>query len=86
MLGRPSLDASVSGHPPGAAARSWRARLRVGLARAATTLALWPSRARERRALADLADAAEESPHLLRDIGVSRGEAREESAKPFWRP
>jgi uncharacterized protein YjiS (DUF1127 family) len=36
-------------------------------------------RARQRRALAGLDD------HLLRDIGISRGDARRESAMPFWR-
>lgn len=86
MLGRPSLDAAACGLPPGAAARTWHRSLRAGLARVARTVALWASRSRERRALADLADAAEESPHLLRDLGLSRGEARGESIKPFWKP
>ena len=35
-------------------------------------------RASQRRALANLDD------HLLRDIGVSRGEAQREARKPFW--
>jgi uncharacterized protein YjiS (DUF1127 family) len=37
-------------------------------------------RSRQRRALSRLSDA------LLRDIGLTRGEAARESAKPFWRP
>ena len=37
------------------------------------------ARHRQRRVLAELDDA------LLRDIGVTRAEARAECAKPFWR-
>lgn len=47
--------------------------------RAGRTVALWRSRARQRRALADL------SPELLNDIGVSPRQAFLESRKPFWR-
>ena len=42
------------------------------------TVALWLERGRSRRVLATLDD------HRLRDIGVTREEARLESAKPFW--
>jgi len=42
---------------------------------------LWAARRRQRQALALLA----EDDHLLDDIGVSRGEALGETAKPFWR-
>jgi uncharacterized protein YjiS (DUF1127 family) len=35
-------------------------------------------RARQRRKLAELDE------HLLRDIGVTTRQAREESEKPFW--
>jgi uncharacterized protein YjiS (DUF1127 family) len=45
----------------------------------ARLLATWIARARQRRALAALDD------RLLRDIGISRGEAWRECAKPFWR-
>ena len=38
----------------------------------------WGARARQRRDLADL-DA-----HLLKDIGVTPGQAARESSKPFW--
>jgi uncharacterized protein YjiS (DUF1127 family) len=40
---------------------------------------LWHERARQRRALAQLSDAQ------LRDIGISRGAARQEASQPFWR-
>lgn len=42
-------------------------------------LALWIERATQRRALAELDD------RLLKDVGLSRSEARQEAAKPFWR-
>jgi uncharacterized protein YjiS (DUF1127 family) len=40
----------------------------------------WLERSRQRRALADLDD------RLLRDIGLTREEARRECANPFWKP
>jgi uncharacterized protein YjiS (DUF1127 family) len=43
-------------------------------------LALWSARAAQRRSLAELPDA------LLRDVGLTRGQAGAEAAKPFWRP
>jgi len=42
------------------------------------TLAAWIERNRQRRALDGLPD------YLLKDIGVSRVEARMEAGKPFW--
>ena len=36
------------------------------------------ARWRQRRDLADLDD------HILRDIGITRDEARRESSRPFW--
>lgn len=42
-------------------------------------LGLWESRARSRRQLSGLDDAQ------LKDIGVSRADARREARKPFWR-
>ena len=42
-------------------------------------IALWIERRVQRRALAALDD------RLLKDIGISRAEARRETAKPFWR-
>lgn len=43
-------------------------------------LVLWWHRARGRRALARMTD------RQLRDIGLTRAQARHESAKPFWQP
>jgi uncharacterized protein YjiS (DUF1127 family) len=42
-------------------------------------LHVWPERRRQRAQLRELED------HLLRDIGVTRGEALREARKPFWR-
>jgi uncharacterized protein YjiS (DUF1127 family) len=43
-----------------------------------STIALWWQRGRSRNVLAMLDD------HELRDIGISRADARIESEKPFW--
>jgi uncharacterized protein YjiS (DUF1127 family) len=40
----------------------------------------WTARLRLRRALRDLA----EDKHLLDDLGLTREQALEEAAKPFW--
>ena len=40
----------------------------------------WMERSRQRRALAELDD------RLLRDIGLTRAEAMQECANPFWTP
>jgi len=53
---------------------------RIWTIAAVSTVILWLERGRSRRVLATLDD------HQLRDIGVTRAEARLESAKPFWRP
>ncbi|MDX6750888.1 DUF1127 domain-containing protein [Geminicoccaceae bacterium 1502E] len=51
-----------------------------GIARELADLVLlWLERYRQRRDLAGLDD------HLLKDIGISRADAWQESAKPFWR-
>jgi len=47
------------------------------------TIKLWIERSRQRKALADVADL---SGWLLRDIGVSDEDARREAAKWFWQP
>ena len=39
----------------------------------------WMERRRQRRALLELSD------HLLKDIGIGRGDAYREGSKPFWR-
>jgi uncharacterized protein YjiS (DUF1127 family) len=61
--------------------RSWRHGrfMRLGGA-AARAVRFWMERSRQRRALAQLDD------YLLRDIGLSRDEARREGANPFWKP
>lgn len=41
-------------------------------------LRTWVQRSRQRRELAELDD------RLLRDIGLTRSQARREAAKPFW--
>jgi uncharacterized protein YjiS (DUF1127 family) len=46
-----------------------------------TVLRRWAARRRQRAALRELAD----DPHLLKDIGVTRQQALDEAAKPFWR-
>ena len=54
-------------------------RLRLPPIRAiARSLLGWIERSRQRQALLDLDD------RMLADIGISRMEAREEAAKPFW--
>jgi uncharacterized protein YjiS (DUF1127 family) len=63
----PPLDVA----PPARKAGRWR-----------DTLGLSLSRARQRRALAEL---AARDDYLLDDIGVSRAAAAREAAKPFWR-
>jgi uncharacterized protein YjiS (DUF1127 family) len=45
-------------------------------------IARWLARRRTRIALCDIAA----DDHLLKDIGVSRGDALGEADKPFWRP
>jgi uncharacterized protein YjiS (DUF1127 family) len=61
--------------------RSWH---RGGLTRlgwaAVRVVSFWIERSRQRRALAELDD------RLLRDIGLTRDEARRECANPFWKP
>ena len=58
---------------------SWEWVLRIcrGVRKAA---AVWRSRARERRSLAQLAD------HLLADISITREARIAECAKPRWHP
>lgn len=58
------------------------ATMRVGerLTALVELLQIWRERAAERRSLAAFDDAA------LKDIGVSRAQALEEAAKPFWLP
>ena len=46
------------------------------------TLFFWIDRSRQRRQLGEMADL---NDNLLRDIGLTREEARREAEKPFWR-
>lgn len=49
------------------------------LVRLADIIVAWERRARERRTLAEM------STHMLKDLGISRVDARREAEKPFWR-
>lgn len=51
---------------------------RAAFAHALHTVLRWFARSRQRRDLAEL-DA-----HLLKDIGLTPGEAAREARKPFW--
>ncbi|MGF0538404.1 DUF1127 domain-containing protein [Agrobacterium sp. ES01] len=55
---------------------AFRDRLKHGVR---LLLVFWPRKARSRLALRELDD------HLLRDIGLSRTQAKREAEKPFWR-
>lgn len=57
---------------------SWPARLSQACSVLADWLRAAAERSAQRRALAELDDAR------LRDIGLTRGEAQIEAAKPFW--
>ena len=54
------------------------ATLAIGLA---ATIRQWIARARQRRALAEMAEL---NDHLLKDIGLSKDEALREATKWFW--
>ena len=51
-----------------------------GLMRVLLVVDAWLIRRHQRRNLMELSD------HMLKDIGITRGEAYREGAKPFWRP
>ncbi len=51
-----------------------------GLQNLNALILLWINRYRQRKLLNSLED------HLLKDIGVSRVDALQESNKPFWKP
>lgn len=57
----------------------WRGHWGVGDRRPGAVLPRWLERCRQRAALASLDD------RLLRDVGLTAGEAQAEAAKPFWR-
>ena len=70
--------------PPIASFREYRLGFAGSLKQAVATVfgaaLLWQERAAQRAHLAALGD------HMLKDIGVTRVEADQEVAKPFWRP
>lgn len=79
----------VRGAPPAAggiapsATFHRRERLKALIAGALSTIGRWFARARQRRALRELAESNDR--HLLRDIGISQADAFREADKPFWR-
>jgi len=62
------------------AAAASRFAVGSGLRRSRAALRLWLARSRQRRTLSDLDD------HLLRDIGLTPGDAARERTKRSWRP
>ena len=54
-------------------------RLNEQLARLSTTLGIYQQRRYSRQQLLSLSD------HQLKDIGLSRADAKQEGTKPFWR-
>jgi uncharacterized protein YjiS (DUF1127 family) len=72
-----SATLSLTQRPRGTA--GFLATLRQDLVRAFDTLLLWQERDFERHSL------AQQDARMLADMGISRAEAREEAAKPFWR-
>lgn len=67
----PGPDWRVAGAP------AWL-RLGAAFSHALLTLLRWQEVARQRRALAAMDDA------MLKDIGITRVDARREAARPFW--
>jgi len=70
----------AAGIPPlrsGAPTGAEQMRRRIG--GIVRTISLWIERSKQRHAVAELED------HLLHDVGLSRGAARREAAKPFWK-
>lgn len=76
--GLPQVSTRASVAPASDEARRWPAA-KARLAACLDMLFAWHERARERRALSQLSD------QMLHDIGVSRSEATQEAARPFWR-
>lgn len=64
-------------HPFG---RTRQASVTQVMARAVDTLLMWQDRARQRYRLRQFDD------RMLSDIGLSRADVDQESAKPFWLP
>jgi len=58
--------------------RGWTAATTAALVRWLTELARTHERWRQRQDLRELDD------HLLRDIGITRAQAKREASKPYW--
>lgn len=71
------IDQIAAGHAVGPKCNSSPLSIRWG-----HRARLWIARHRQREVLGEL---AERNDYLLRDIGVSQGDAFREAAKPFWR-
>ena len=67
------LDLAAAG-PAGRPAE----RLRAALPWVILTLLRWQELARQRRALGAMSD------HMLKDLGLTRADARREAGRPFW--
>ncbi len=65
---------------PSLQAGSHTPTLAVFLIWIANVITLWSHRARSRQHLVEMDD------YLLRDLGITRAEAEEESLKRFWMP
>ncbi len=78
MMNEP-VTATTDARFRGGLAAATQATVR-GALKLAELLFEWRERACQRRALGGLSD------YMLRDIGVSRAEAKREAGKPFWRP
>ena len=75
----PGARAAAS-HAALAGRRSYQPAGRALSTQIAELLLTWLERVRQRRQLAQLSD------HMLKDIGLARGDVEAEIAKPFWRP
>ena len=60
-----------------------RARVSSLISGTYSTIRKWIARSRQRRALREIAECNDH--HLLKDMGISQGEAFREADKPFWR-
>ncbi len=75
-----AINVKLTGRKAARARPAFGTRMRHWLERMGAALLDWHNRQQQRRALMQLDD------RMLRDIGVSRGDAENEAAKPFWRP
>jgi uncharacterized protein YjiS (DUF1127 family) len=82
-MSTPNACAPLSGGTAPGAISDPKPQLGRLVASTRSTIARWFARARQRRALRDIAERNEF--HLLKDIGVSQEEALREANKPFWR-